>query len=136
VLKNQGQNRVDFVLLDLNMPIMGGIECCEALRKHFNEKKYDANESLNEKEKLMGENLEYMLDEEWNHFFIFAASAHVDKTTEKQCFDAGFDRVMEAPISVEIAKNLIKLPILEFQTRRESCLQKIKSLDNQESPIR
>lgn len=74
--------RPDFIFMDLEMPVMGGIEAIGLIRRH---------------QELAGQ----------QPSTIIAMSAHDDSLTRRRCKGAGFDRCVSKPLSRESVAELL-----------------------------
>lgn len=91
--KQDGNRMFDIVILDINMPMMDGIEAVKKIVKLFE----------HEKPIFMPK--------------FVAVTSHVTDAIEKECLDSGFDEVRLAPLTFLQIKNEL-MPSL-IQRRRE-----------------
>jgi CheY-like chemotaxis protein len=75
-----GLDAFDIVLMDLHMPIMGGIECTQQLRKLYPDCKVP----------------------------IIAVTADAIEESRQECFDAGFDSYLTKPFRIEQIQKAIR----------------------------
>ncbi len=80
-VKNFTEGNFDLILMDIQMPILGGIEATKAIRH---------------KEKKIG-----------GHIPIIAMTAHSIKGAREECFDAGMDGYISKPIDVGLLQEEI-----------------------------
>ncbi len=83
----------DIVFLDVNMPIMGGIECCKLWRQ---------------------------MEDPRNHVPIIGLTADSTDETETRCLDAGMDLRMTKPVEAAELINVIATQTTNRQVRAES----------------
>jgi CheY-like chemotaxis protein len=88
------QKPFDAVLMDLNMPVMDGIECTQAIRQIEAELGFRTP--------------------------IIGLSAHSSESCRKQCLADGMDDYLEKPISPERFKNML-LRWTSKPTSQEAC---------------
>ena len=81
-VENLRQHEYDLVFMDLEMPVMGGIEAVAAIRKY---------------EKTQG-----------RHTMITALSAHAPEQERDHCIAAGMDDYMMKPIDVKVLHALLR----------------------------
>jgi len=81
ILEEQGPNEIDMILMDVQMPVMGGFEATAAIRK---------------KEKTTH-----------RHIPIVAMTANVMEGDEQRCLDAGMDDYIGKPIDVQKIRNVL-----------------------------
>lgn len=75
-----GLDAFDIVLMDLHMPIMGGIECTQQLRKLYPDCKVP----------------------------IIAVTADAIEESRQECLDAGFDSYLTKPFRIEQIQKAIR----------------------------
>ncbi|CAE7412855.1 dhkJ [Symbiodinium microadriaticum] len=80
-LNKMKENTYGVVLLDMNMPVMDGFECCRRLREHESSKR-----------QLLGSN---------KHQFVIGISANNTESTEAYAMEAGMDAFLTKPFSVD-----------------------------------
>jgi CheY-like chemotaxis protein len=88
------QDPFDAILMDLNMPVMDGIECTKAIRQ--------------------------LETERGARTPIIGLSAHSAESCRKQCVAEGMDDYLEKPISPERFKNML-LRWTSKPTSQEAC---------------
>lgn len=76
------RDQYDLVLMDIDMPVMGGLEACDKIRKWENELAWSEEQGQKE-------------------IPIFALSAHVLEEQKKACFHVGMNNYLSKPIKVE-----------------------------------
>lgn len=81
-VENLRNNSYDLVFMDLEMPVMGGIDAVAAIREH---------------EKALG-----------GHIMIAALSAHAPEDERDHCIAAGMDDYMMKPIDVKVLHALLR----------------------------
>lgn len=71
----------DLILMDINMPVMNGIECSQAIRK---------------------------LDKEWKNIPIFAITGNAADYSEEDYLKLGIDKLIPKPINYDFLVEMIK----------------------------
>ena len=74
--------RFDVILMDVQMPVMGGIEATQAIRAH------EARRS-------------WAIQEDWRPVPIIAMTAHAMEGDRQRCLDAGMDDYVSKPITTD-----------------------------------
>ncbi|MGQ9650627.1 MAG: response regulator [Phycisphaerae bacterium] len=82
ILAREGEGAFDLVLMDVQMPVMGGFEATSAIR---------------ERERKTG-----------GHLPIVAMTANAMKGDREQCLEAGMDDYLPKPIDVAALRNLLR----------------------------
>ena len=88
-------NLYNFVICDLNMPVMDGFECCQKIKTFY--------ENYNQQFFLVKVNLE----KESLRPYMVACSALINHQIEQKAIRSGFDLVVESPLTVEILQQII-----------------------------
>ena len=105
--------RIDFILLDLDMPIMDGYKACEQIIACFNDKK--KNQVLSDQCPL--DQHKAIVNDLFMQPLIFAYSGFVNDAIRQKAKESGFFTVIEAPITFQKIQNLI---ISEVKTRKQN----------------
>ena len=105
----------DFILCDLNMPVMDGFECASKIISH-----YSSQELFNHKEKE-------------DCPLLIACSAMINAQVEKKASESGFDMCIQSPLTMDIIKQKI-LPALQQRSEKfkQSKPKKVGYLENSE----
>ena len=117
--KNSKSLEFDFILLDLNMPIMNGFEACKQIKQFYDQEK-----------QLFKVNQNRDVD---NVPLMVACSGFIDDDTQNRCQEVGFDVIIEAPLSAEKIRNQI-LPLVEEKRSqmRKGSVCEVPSIDDVE----
>ena len=80
----------DFILCDLDMPVMNGYECAEKIRQH-----YSNHQSF------------FSLDDKINNQspLLIACSALINPKVEEKAKDHGFDFCVQSPLTIQIIED-------------------------------
>ena len=113
--------KLDFILLDLNMPIMNGFEACRQIIDFYQnsnmfklEKSKMQRGSRSSSEKSVSKAVNEILDDMFHLPLMIAYSGHVDDEVRQKCKEAGFKVVIDSPLTVQKVQG----PILSNLSQR------------------
>lgn len=89
----------DFILCDLNMPVMDGFECASKIIAH-----YSSQELFNHKEKE-------------DCPLLIACSAMINAQVEKRAKESGFDMCIQSPLTMDLILKKI-LPAVQQRSEK------------------
>ena len=116
----------DFIICDLDMPVMNGYECAAKIKTHYEESQGLFNFDISQNEHQCP--------------ILVACSALVTPVIKKKTLECGFDMCVQSPISVDfISRNIlprIKLRKEEEEVKNEPArLDGINEIGNNHSDI-
>ena len=128
--QNSNQRPIDFILMDLDMPIMNGWQACQNIRSYQNDdntlfrvttkvnlNSNEISQSGGRSESVMGSGLS-------ENLYIFAYSALITKEIEEKALKTGFNKCIESPLT----KRSIEVEIIDFMEKDKRSQHKIASL--------
>ena len=125
--------KLDFVLLDLDMPIMNGFEACRQIIDFFSNsnifkpektKKLERGyKKRNLSDKSIAESVNEIIEDMYMHPLMVAYSGLVNDDVRRKCKEAGFKVVIESPLTTGHIKDII-LSNLESRSESISTVKK------------
>ena len=139
------EKKLDFVLLDLDMPIMNGFEACQQIIDFFSNKNIFKPEKTkkhqrgykkkNFSEKSIAESVNEIIEDMYMHPLMVAYSGLVNDDVRKKCYEAGFKVVIESPLTTGHIKDII-LSNLESRSESINTVKKEILKSSHEKPPR
>jgi len=124
--------KLDFVLLDLDMPIMNGFEACKQIIDFyvnsilFRPVKSKQFMRGNKKRNLSSESVNNIIEDMNTQPLMVAYSGLVNDDVRKQAEEAGFNMVFESPLTADMIKNNILSLLKEKSQEVESINHELK----------